>query len=1106
MAKKIDWKPEQLKCIRARGGTLLVSAAAGSGKTAVLIECVFGRIVDETDPVDVSELLVVTFTHAAADEMKKRLSDRIGSYLKDHPEATGLRRQQLLLPTADVCTMDSFCQNLVRDNASALELPADFKIADEAQVALLKFDAIEETIDEAFQKNDPAFLDLYTSLGKHDLSSTLLQFNNSVQSMADPEGFLRAQETLIASDTVPVDPLDPTNTELLSDKEQKATVPPVKRFLALVKDYRNRLSDKMSQAGVLGFDEVLHATVALLAKRDGDGAFLKDEAGRLIPSDTAVELSKTYREIYVDEYQDTNELQDTLYRLLSQNEQNLFFVGDTKQSIYGFRHTSPDAFIAKREAFTLSDDREDSVSTFPATVTLGRNFRSRQSVVGAVNYLFNQLMQSDCGGVSYIERDQLIYGAKNYDETNEDLYRPTVLLIDKTAYVPKKKAADEPILEGIAIADEIKRILNDPTVTVTENGVARRPRYSDFCILMRSLKGRDIVLANTMTAHGVPTVTGSGDDGFFDALEVRWILSLLRFIDNPLLDVSLLAALMSPLCGLSPSEVVAVRQNGAKVPLYTALAETAKQDTELGHRCAAFLENVELWRTLAATVSADRLLWDVYERTGILSFCAIGQNGATREQNLRLLMERARAFEQNGFRGLSAFLHYLDHLQEVGAKMAPAGIAASCDAVRVMTIHKSKGLEFPFVFIAGVGKKFLISENSKRPVLLHEKAGIGIKWINPDTLEKHKSTRFDAALSFLAHDGRSEEMRILYVAATRAKEKLYFVCSIDNIPKTLGDLADLDRAALPEEPLLPVRSVASRNSFAEWLFMALLRHPDGDVLRALLKEKDIPPLADDTPWNIRFCHPEPDVAVTEEPIVFPASDPTLEALLAERFSYEYPHKDLSAVPSKLAASAVTHVSRTHEYAATAVPAFLRKDELTAAEKGTATHAFMQYADWANAAADVQAEKERLVAAGKLTREQAEAVDLSCITAFFAHPIYARIAKAKTVWRELPFTYALSVGDYKKLANVTLATSAEDDEAETLLVQGIADCVFEEDGNLVILDYKTDHGKSMKTLGDHYAPQLKLYAKALADTLGKPVASCLVYSFAHNDLIEVGTEI
>lgn len=1108
MGKSIDWKPEQKKCIYARGGTLLVSAAAGSGKTAVLIERVFSRLVDETDPVDIGELLVVTFTHATADEMKKRLADRIGDHLKDHPNTPGLRRQQLLLPTADVCTMDSFCQNLVRENASTLGLPADFKIAEESQIALLKYDAVAETVEQAFQTNDPVFLDLYASLGKKMLPSTILDFNNSIQSMADPEGFLCAQEALVASDTLPVNPLDLTETEKISDEEQAATVPLIKMFLALVRDYRKRLEEKMSQASMLGFSEVLHATVSLLAKQDEHGAFVKDEAGRLVQSDYAADLSKTYREIYVDEYQDTNELQDTLYRLLSQNEQNLFFVGDTKQSIYGFRHTSPESFIAKREAFTLSGDDEETVSTFPATVMLGRNFRSRKSVVNAVNYLFNQLMQTECGGVAYAENDQLIYGAKDYDETNEDLYRPTLLVIDKGAYTPKKHAADDPILEGMVIAEEIKRMMNDPNVTVTEKGrVTRRPRYSDFCVLRRSVKNAGVPLAATMEACGVPAVTAGNDDGFFDTLEIRWMLSLLRFIDNPLLDVSLLATLMSPLCGLSPDDVVAVRKNGPYLSLYGALTETAKQDTPLGHRCAAFLEKAEIWRTLAVTVPADRLLWDVYERTQILSFCAIGQNGAAREQNLRLLMERARAFEQNGFRGLSAFLRYLDHLQEFAVRTAPAGSVTSCDAVRVMTIHKSKGLEFPFVFVAGTGKEFKNGSNEDR-IRNHEKIGVGIIWTNRNTLEKCKSARFTAATTFNGNDVRAEEMRLLYVAATRAKEKLYFVCSVDLQKKTtpLTKAAETVSTLEPETPLLPVTSVASRNSYTEWLFMALLRHPSGDPLREMLKDCYVPPLSDESLWDIRFCHPEPDDLETEETVVFPDSDETLEALLAERFAYKYPHKELSAVPSKLAASAVTHVSRTHEYAATTVPAFLRKDKLTAAEKGTATHAFMQFADWARAAADVEAEKERLVAEGKLTADQADAVDTACVTAFFSHPIYARISKADNVWRELPFTYALSVGDYKKLANVTLATSSEDDHAETLLVQGIADCVFEENGNLVILDYKTDHGKSMETLRDHYAPQLKLYAKALADTLGKPVSTCLVYSFAHNAVIETGTEI
>lgn len=1192
---KPKWTPAQQQAIDARGGTLLVSAAAGSGKTAVLIERIVGRITDPVDPVDVSELLVVTFTRATAAEMKQRLAKGLSRAIAENPKNLRLCRQQMLLPTADITTVDGFCQKIVREHACTLGLPVDFKVADDAQVAVMKYDALDEAMENAYNAADPAFRVLSDSLNKKNdkpLSDTVLRLHSFLQVLPDPEEFVRRQNTILDEsvslkettfgqalltdirgilqsihahlaeiDSLAREDVDRENTEkppffvtalrsakdalaVLSAKEssfddvitaasrfQKPkfsktffpeeaqaaakslydAVGKLKDSLADYLDYsevrlteeRRRLSpmirslfnvtadfdrlyaEKKLDAGLLDYNDLEHFALRLLSEK---------QDGVLVPSALAKELAASYREIYVDEYQDTNELQNTLYRLLSQEEQNLFFVGDAKQSIYGFRRTSPESFIKRRDNSASYDGEH-----FPATISLGHNFRSRENVTKAVNFLFDQLMQTETGGIAYAEGEQLVFGADYYPPDEQEICRPSLLLIDQAAPTAVndngEESADVYTLEARLIAKEIKHLMQTATVH-TKNG-PRPAQYGDFAILLRSTKGRDHLYAAELNANGIPAVTGSGDGNFFDATEIRWVMSLLRFIDNPLLDVSLLAVLMSPLYGFTPDEVAAIRQFDRRHSLYNAMRRTAKEETPLGTHCSDFLASTDAWRVLAATVPADRLLWHIYEQTDLPALCAIRENGAGREQNLQLLLERARTFEQNGFRGLSAFLRFFDRLQEYGQSMPTAAVSDFQDAVHIMTIHGSKGLEFPFVFVANIGKKFDLRDASTN-VIAHDRAGVAMKWINDDTLERYDTILRAGVAKAILFDLRAEELRLLYVAATRAKEKLLFVGTLHNLSDALTGAA----LSLDESPKIPAGSVMRATSYSQWILAAMLRHPNAVTLRSRLTVKVPDLIEDDNPWDVRvFSKPEAEIA-EKHVEQLPSADETLKAQLRERFAYRYPYEALSAVPVKLAASAVAHSARTRRYVATDVPAFLRKSGLTAAEKGTATHAFMQHTDWAVAAGDIETEKARLVAEEKLTAEQAAAINLDTARAFFTHPIYARIKSADNVWRELPFTYALSVADYKTLIGET----APDTDGESLLVQGIADCVFEEDGELVILDYKTDRNQTMEELRDHYAPQLKLYAKALAETLGKPVKSCLIYSFFNNDLIETDTEI
>lgn len=1187
------WTDEQKQCIYARGGTVLVSAAAGSGKTAVLIERILQRITDENDPVDIDKLLVVTFTRAAAAEMKQRLAKGLRERLAENPHNRNLLRQQMLLPTADITTMDAFCQKLVRENATALDLPVDFRLDEGSRILLMKYDALDEVLEKAYAENTPGFKalsDLYVKKNDDDLREAILRTHAFLQALPLPFAFLRSKieqykgdvpfeassfgkefllhltdllteachslssvEALVSS--CPLTPDAPLPAFLVesqrafsaalavvsgdsdfeeklnavraiqmpnfSKKELEPSVEPAARTLyGGVRDILNkslrplsafsaadhqtdcerlypmltaladvteafdkRLWEMKVEAGILGFSDLERCALNLLTE-EKDGALTQSERGQ--------RLAARYKEVLIDEFQDTNELQNALFCALSDRMQNLFFVGDAKQSIYGFRRTSPDAFIARRDNSFPFDGTH-----FPARILLGHNFRSRRSVTDAVNFLFSQLMHEKTGSIRYADGEQLVCAA-DYPPNEQNRFAPTLLLLET-----EKDAEDPlstPVLEARAIAAEIARMMEDGTVS--KDGVTRRPAFSDFAILLRTCKDKDYLYARELIAAGIPAVTDGAEGSFFEAPEIQTALSLLRFIDNPLLDMALLAVLLSPLYGFSPDDVARIRLLDRHHSLYHALRLCAKGHGELSDRCAAFLKTTDTFRVLAATVPADRLLWHIYEVTDLPAVTAMCQNGDNR--NLQLLFEYARGFEQNGFRGLSAFLRFFDRLSEQGQSPSAAkSAAADNNAVRIMSIHASKGLEFPFVYVASIHSAFN-TQDTTGTLLLHDRAGIASKWLNDDTLETHSPVSREGVKYAHLRDNAEEGLRLLYVAATRAREKLTFVGTYKNLASALDKAA----ASAFKDGKLSAGSVRLHLQNSHWILSALLHHPSAGVLRKQLSLDPPELIPDDTAWDIRILQ-EADIrrpTVTVETDDTPAAVSAREDLkngLRERFSFDYPYKSLAAVPGKLAASDVAHSTHSRRFVATAVPAFLRDNELTAAEKGTATHTFMQFADWASAAADLASERERLVTAGKLTAAQAEAVDLDAVARFFQSPLYARICKATTVWRELPFTVNLSVKDYALLSGDPVPENETD---ESLLVQGIADCVFEENGELVILDYKTDRVKEGATLRDRYAPQLQLYAKALSETLGKPVSACLIYSFALAETIEVEKEI
>lgn len=1170
------WTSKQEQSITATGGTVLVSAAAGSGKTAVLVERVIRRITHPTAPVDIDRLLIVTFTRAAAAEMRQRLSAALAAKMAAEPDNSLYQRQQLLLPQANISTVHGFCTRLLQQYAGQADLPVGFKVAEDAQAALLAAEALDTVLEDAYRRQEPAFLKLANQLNSHKNDSGLrtavtlaYQF---MQAQPFPARWLKqqldaytqvkplekslwmepvlrqldmlleaacllAERAVAYAKTEGLEPyLDVLPAECKRLQSLRAEIytatydtlyrlvtefafdrlPAVRtkdavaaEYKELIKDLRARVKDKVAKAAALfcGNEAACRedlATMAPLVEALGQlveqytrqytalkrqqklldyndlehetlGLLLDEESG--CPTSLATELSGRFAEIMVDEYQDTNAAQDALFRALSRQEQNLFLVGDVKQSIYGFRQAMPEIFTKKRDNFSPYEDRNP---VYPATITLENNFRSRHEVTDTVNFLFRQLMQKQLGDVAYEGDEELVYSAPYPVESVGD-HRTTWLLLELAG----EEELSAEMAEIRLIAGKIRELM--ATGLVQEGETTRPLQWRDVCILLRTRKA--ITRFSTeLNRLGIPTAAEAGGS-LLATPEIRAALSLLRVIDNPLREVELSAVLLSPLYGFTPDELAKLRLSGGRhSPLYTLLEGYSCPDEQkepaLCARCRTVLDDLRRYRTLAVSLPADRLLEHIYRETGLEAIYAARPGGRQRVANLRQLDRVARTFEQGGFRGLSAFISYIDRLEEQ-SKDLPAGSTQRQDGVRLMTVHGSKGLEFPVVFLARLSSKGN-NDDARQKLLFHTAAGIGLRLVDEGEHEKHATLPFVGVQSARRLDEGAEELRVWYVALTRAREQLFMVYSAKDMTKKLDKLA----AEIPAGACLLPETVLRASSPGDLLLTAAMRHPDFVPHRPA----GLDSLPAQTGWAVQLCSPTGDEAMTATQTATPAPDEALVATLRERLGYTYPFQPLLGVPAKLAASQLSHEAMSREHIATARPAFLQREGMTAAQKGTALHTFMQFGDLTRAETDLDGEVQRLVTAGFLTAAQGEALPVDKLRHFLSGMLYARMRNAEQAWREYPFTVSVGAG--------TLTNLPPEMAAEPVVVQGIADCVFREGDGLVLVDYKTDRVKTGEELVSRYRSQLLFYKQALEPLLSLPVKQMLLYSFALDTAVEV----
>ncbi len=1186
----MGWTEAQQKCIDTRGGNVLVSAAAGSGKTTVLVERVATRIADKTAPVDIDRLLIVTFTQAAAAEMKQRLAKRLATCIQEDPDNAHLARQQMLLPSAQISTIHGFCTAFLRENFEAAGVSPRFTIAEANAVKLLQGEALDETLEIFYAAAEDGFLTLckiVNGAARNDknVRNRILRVYEAIQAQPFPLQWLREACTIPDKDaslfdtvwgqkvrehanrklqlaeecvTNAVAPLalmeqyaafyarigefpavlrnalcvvddtangwddckravegiqapvmrgkgdiDPAVLEPIENAwnlakavtkelkgyfartqaEEKAallqTEPVLQALYALVETFSERFAAKKQERGWLDFNDLEHFTLRLLC----------DEQTQK-PTQLARETAAKYTEIYVDEYQDTNEAQDTIFRMLGCETNTAFFVGDVKQSIYGFRQANPQIFLDKKQAFSSGADKTASC------ITLEQNFRSRAEVTETVNFVCNQVMTTAFCSIAYQDGEQLAHGATDA----EGVSPVEILLADDTFSAAELNAET---LEARIIAQRIENLLKNGWVTdkdaQTGESIQRPVEYKDICILLRGRGSRPISYANALAEKGIP-VQKDKTLPLFAAEEVGMALNFLRVVDNPLLDIPLMSVMVSSVVGFTADECaqirIAARQaDERQVPLYTALllAEQGEITTTLREKITAFLRSLRHYRRLAATMGAEEFINRLYDDTGMLLFATAQPDGAQKLANLRGIVEMARHYEQNGFRGLSAFVRYIDRMEAEHPDMEAPHPAGQANAVSIMTIHGSKGLEFPIVILANMTKG--IREDASTEVFcMHNTAGAAVCVYDEDLAETQKTAAFDGVQLAKRYTEYAEEARLLYVALTRAKDKLICVYANYRLEQYIAKLAKF----VPSTPCISAAALMEMGSVGEWLLAALFRHPDAHFLRHLANATDIQTLPCAAPLEVQWLDAGAylDVDDAAKTIITPqhtAQTVVSAETVFDRISYRYAYTPLSTVPVKIAASSLAHRDMDGAFVATNRPAFLNEEGMTPAEKGTALHAFMQFANFDVAVTNPEKEAERLYQEGFLSEQARDALDMERIRAFFKHPLYARLQKADAVWREYAFTVPLSVA--------AIDASLSDMADETLIVQGIADCVFEENGELVIVDYKTDRVKDIVTLRERYKKQLDIYRDALQQTTGKRVKETLLYAFYLNDTVE-----
>lgn len=1232
------WTKEQLKAIGTRKCNLLVAAAAGSGKTAVLVERIIKIVTDEKNPIDIDKLLVVTFTSAAAAEMRERIAAAITKALERNPSSKSLQRQLTLLSRANITTMHSFCLDVIKNNFHTIDLDPAFRIGDETEGTLLKNEILDEMFEDYYEKDDMEFfnlveaysgskddeklkeivLDLYrfsmsgpwpkkwltekaedfniSSLEELDKTVWVEVLKNDINMEVDSFINLYYKAIEMINDTEGIEEyLDTFNDELsriialkesldlglseiydkllkisfgrlksirknkvsdvdaqnlvksIRDEVKKKvcklqddifmlspaeileginlTYPFMRKLSEVTLEFSKRFSERKKEKNMLDFNDLEHLCLKILID--------KSEDGEIIPSKVSENFRELFDEVLVDEYQDSNNVQEAIINLVSRkntDNPNVFMVGDVKQSIYRFRQAKPELFLEKYNTYSRNDEGNNKV------IQLYKNFRSREEVINAVNYIFKEVMSLNVGELEYTEDEALNLGA-NFKELNEEgAYKGGEVelhVLDKNITSENEDEDEEDIdsinLEARVVARRINELMSQANeekfrVLDKETGEYRPLKYKDIVILLRATKNWSEIFLDELGLSGIPVYADTGS-GYFESIEIRTVMSLLKIIDNPLQDVPMIAVLKAPFARFNAEELADIRMIDKSKYFYENILEIVNGDIEvsdeLKKKCSIFIENLNKWRDKSVYTPIDEFIWYLYMDTSYYGYVGAMPNGVLRQANLKILFQRAKQYEETSFKGLFNFINFINKLRRSSGDMGSAKILGENeDVVRIMSIHKSKGLEFPVVFLAGAGKQFNLMDLNNR-ILHHDDLGFGPDYIDLEKRISYSTLPKEAIKKKIKLETLSEEMRILYVAFTRAKEKLIITGSTRDIDKTVEKWV---QAASVEKSKISPAEVLKGKSYLDWIGMALCQHKDGEPLRERIGVSSGIARDDLSTWKVNLWDSNnlfveknleavDEISVDEELFINSRAE-TVDKEIARRLGYKYKYLDSTTIKSNISVSDLKKAGYepSDEYRGESLfkekpvlkPRFLQeKKGLSGAERGTAMHFVMQKIDYdkVDSLENIKVQLEEMLQNELLTKDEFKAINPYKIYNFFKSDLGKNILKVYNeggiLYRELPFFTRISASKVKE-------DISKESSNEEVRLQGVIDLFFELDGEIILVDYKTDYVEDNieEEMNRRYKIQLDYYSDAIKKITGKVVNKRYLYLFYIDKAIEL----
>lgn len=1259
---EVKWTKEQRQVIDSRNTNLLVSAAAGSGKTAVLIERIIELVLDEKNPIDINKLLVVTFTKLAASEMRERVSNAIERKLEENQENEHLQKQLLLLSGADITTIDSFCKDVLISYAHLVNLDSNIKVIDPSENEVLAKEVMQELFEELYENNDDSFLRLVDWYAKKNTDEGLLQLllnvNNFVNSHPFPNIWLNekaeffntktkdddfylenyildiakdvdmdleffelsiknnlkkiedypelekyvnmyndlldalsvVKENLkkFLKDNTKFEELKISTNEFLRlsfgsfriskcDEEVKEIYNKVKKELDSIKSeiseslktlnldienikresdliypyvrsisdvvikFKEKFWERKQKFNYVDFADIEHLALEILVDID--------EGGNIKPSKTALEYQEKYAEVFIDEYQDSNLVQEILLSAVAK-ENNRFMVGDVKQSIYRFRQADPSIFMEKYENYNRI---EDDIDSFNNKIMLYANFRSRKEILEGTNLVFSKIMKKETGELDYTiderlnpmasfkESDENVGGAVEIllvDEKSDDEDEDEIILTDE--YSEDFEEMKSFKLECIKIANTIYNMMNNKEnlFKVYDKNLDdyRKVDYKDIVILMRSPSSNTKILEEVFLEYNIP-IYAESTGGYFDTFEVDTIINLLKIIDNPMQDISLISVMYSPIYNFTPIELSEIRLVDRELKFYELLIKILEDEdieirVSLKEKISKFISDLKLFIQKKSLVSADELIWFLYKYTGYYNYVGLLDMGEQRKTNLMLLFEKAKNYEKNSYKGLFNFVNYIQKISLKSDVSEAKLISEDANVVRIMSIHKSKGLEFPIVFLANTNKKFNFRADDSN-LVLHQKLGFGAVVYDMDKKTSFNSIMKKKIEKFKKNEQIAEEMRLLYVAMTRAKEKLIITGRV----KDYENLREEISSGIDEIGNISNYKILKINNYLDWILSSIDNLTVyGKSLNCLGREENFLGNEDlkfqlnvNTKKEefIEYQRIKEEVKTNKiisdnNSLEIKKEMRTVKEFLEDRFNKEYVYKNVLNKPSSITVSEIKkmiqeedeekHQKYYKENFALKTPSFIHQGEekvgFNSAEKGTIFHLAMQLLDFSKfdtediskIREEIKSQTNSFVEKNIMSLDEIETININWIVKFIKSDIFKEIYianKSEKLFKEKAIDYNIKLKNLFKDENI--------EEDEKIMVVGIIDLFFEnENGEIILLDYKTDYvtKENLEEVKARYKVQLDLYKSAIEDISGKKVAKKGLYLFGINAFVEI----